>query len=140
MTNWLDEYRDSVSWGDEIVYSLTYTRDGQLRPIECCFFPANDTYVYVVPGKLSDLNQALTDAAVVKANSNCLTNVLFTDDTATEAQVEEAMTVLGQKGFGCRFLKAQPDVLHLGLLDRMSEGTLLERAIEIIQDNTENSQ
>ena len=134
MANWLEKYRASVAWGDLITAQHDYSRDGQMRRIECCCFPVDDSYAYVLPGTLANLDQAIADAVEVKASSACRVNVLFTDETATETQVEEAMTVLGQRGFGCRFLEAQPDVLHLGLLDRMSEGTIADRAVQLLQE------
>ena len=36
---------------------------------------------------------------------------------------------LRQQGIGCGFLEPQPQILHYGLLEKLSEGLILEKII-----------
>ena len=136
---WLDKYRDSVSWGDDIRAEKVSTRDGSYGPVDCCWFYIGDRLEecrYCVPGDLSDLNKAITDGLVVKQSTNCPTAILFTNKEATEAQVEEAIHTAGGSGLGCGFLEAKPKWLWYGLLEKYSEDTLLEQALKVMQEGS----
>ncbi|MDA9661487.1 hypothetical protein N9T35_00670 [bacterium] len=137
MTNWLANYRDSVSWGDEIRAQKISSRDGSYGPVDCCWFYSGDRLEkchYCVPGDLKDMNKAITDGLVVKQSTNCSTSILFTNKEATEAQVEEALHTAGNAGLACGFLEAKPTLLWYGLLDKYSEGTLMEQALKVMQE------
>ena len=136
MTNWLTKYRDSVSWGDEIYAKQISARDGSYGPVDCCWFYSGNRFDkchYYVPGDLKDINKAITDGLVVKQSTSCPTSILFTSKEATEAQVEEAIHTAGNAGLACGFLEAKPQVIWYGLLEKYSEGTLIEQALEVMQ-------
>lgn len=127
MADWLDAYRDSVSWGDQI--------NAHTHPsgIDCCWVEVHGRRVYSIPARLDEIGIASLNAVTIKLDTGCDVRVLFTDDTATAAQVEEAMNVLAQQDIGCGFLEPIPQVHFYGLLSLMSEGTLLESAVRHLQ-------
>ena len=121
-TPWIDRYRASVSWGDRI-HAATLPSGAP-----CCWVDMQGPRHYWVAGQLEDLPGAIALAQQALAAPDCgRSTVVFLDAKATDFQVEEASHVLAGHGIGCRFLEPQPDVLHLALLARASEGTLLEK-------------
>lgn len=119
---WIERYRASVSWGESIHATLLPSGAA------CCWVEVKGQRHYKVAGLLTDLPGAIALGQQALAVADCRgAAVLFLDGTATERLVEEACHVLAEHGIGCGFLEPQPCVLHLGLLTRASEGTLLER-------------
>ena len=124
MTTWIQRFRNSVSWGGDITAALL--PDGT----PCCFMTLDDgqdgQHVWV-SGFLGDIPAAIAKAQQAAQASDCKTvTVLFLDQQATAAQVEEALHLVAYGGAGCDFLEVQPRVLCDGLLLRMSEGTILD--------------
>ena len=130
-TDWAQDYMDSVAWGDEI-------EQGFLTGswIEYCRVEVDGVDYYDVPGHLTDLNKALADAEAVKEATGGKVAILFVDKQATEAQVEEAMHRACDVGIGCGFLEAKLKLHQYGLLNKYSEGTLLEQALKVMQEGS----
>ena len=129
MANWAQDYMDSVSWGDEIEQGLLIESG-----IEYCCVDVDGVDYYDVPGHLTDITKALADAKAVEDATNGKVAILFLDKEATEDQVEEAMHRACDVGIGCGFLNAKPKLLWYGLLDKYSEGTLMEQALKVMQE------
>lgn len=127
MSEWLQDYKESVSWGDEI-------KAGLANKTEYCSHTCDGETLCTVPGFLSDIRKAVLDAMFIKWVTKAKTAILFIDKEATEAQVEEAIHRACDQGVGCGFLHAQPAWLWYGLLDKYMEGTLLEEAIKVMQE------
>lgn len=124
MQDWIDRFRESVGWGDEIHASRL--SDGA----KYCWILVEQGWHAWVPGLLEDLPGAITLAQRVMRCPGCYrAAVVFLDKEATEYQVEEACHRLAAADVGCSFLEAGPQVLRDGLLLRMSEGTVLDRAL-----------
>jgi hypothetical protein len=121
MTDWIERFRASVGWGDEITEGIL--PDGT----PCCWVLMDDGMHAWVSGTLQDLAAAITLAQQALGCLNCSgVTVLLLDQHASDYQVEEACHLLAKAGAGCDFLAAQPRVLRDGLLLRMSEGTILD--------------
>jgi hypothetical protein len=118
MTSWVDRYRSTVSWGDEITADT-------IAGVPCCWVEASGQRVYFTAGTVADLHGALAQALTVQRNTQSHGQVLFVDEHATAYQVEEAMHAMADAGIGCGFIEAEPSVHQHALLDRCSEGTLL---------------
>ena len=121
MTDWIDRFRASVNWGDEI-------HAGTL-PDGCsyCWVKLGDGCHAWVPGTLKDLPGAIALAhQAMRMSARRSVTAMLLDQQATDYQVEEACHLLARAGVGCDFLDVQPRVLRDGLLLRMSEGTLLD--------------
>ncbi len=87
----------------------------------------DDGLHFWVPGLLDDVSGALSLAEQALGLPGCSgVTVLFLDQQATAAQVEEALHLVAQAGAGCDFLEPAPRVLRDGLLQRMSEGTIID--------------
>lgn len=129
MANWAQDYMDSVSWGDEIVQGMHME-----SRVEYLSFEVEGSWKYLVPGDLNVMSKAIADGLVVKQSTNCRTSILFINKEATEAQVEEALHTAGNAGLGCGFLEAKPKWLWYGLLEKYSEGTLMEQALKVMQE------
>lgn len=121
MANWLDSYKESVSWGDQI---HAETVDG----IDCCWVEVDGKCVFSVPGTLDDVPGSIANAVAIKQAFDCDCRVLFADEEATQAQVEQAMHATAHEGIGCGFIEPRPSAYYFHLLDLYSEGTLLESA------------
>ena len=127
-SHWVDRYRASVSWGDQIHPDL-------LTPgnTVCCWVPSTieGERHYRVPGWLNAIPAAIATAQQALEAPGCRSAaVLFLDTEATAYQVEEACHALAAAGLGCGFLEPKPAVLHHGLLLRASEDTILETVEE----------
>ena len=121
MTSWVDRFRASVSWGDQLTAALLPCGTA------CCSMPMNDGLHFWVPGHLADLSGAVASARQALQSPGCSgVTVLFMDRQATAAQVEESLHLVASSGAGCDFLESQPRVLRDGLLSLMSEGTILD--------------
>lgn len=121
MADWIEHFRASVGWGDQLTLSLL--PDGT----DCCSLPMDGGLHFWVPGSLGDIAGALRLAQQALQASGCNgVTVLFLDRQATAAQVEEALHLVAQAGAACDFLEPAPRVLRDGLLLRMSEGTILD--------------
>lgn len=116
---WLQRYRAQFSWGRSI-------RRAKVRGIPCCWVHCEGERHYDVPGNLRDIAKACADAAVVANSTRCSATVLFLDRKATAAQVEEALFTTSRAGLGCGFLRVQPRLLQYRLLNRVSEGNLVQ--------------
>jgi hypothetical protein len=127
MADWLDAYRASVGWGDEIIAAYIPQHD-----LACCFVNHDGEHFYEVPGTLKDLPKAFRDAAIVIEATSCRVGVLFTDEDATAAEVEEALVTLADAGIGCGFIEPKPRVHQYALLNRYTEGGLLKEALKVI--------
>jgi hypothetical protein len=122
MTYWVDRYRESVSWGDQIHADLV-----PLTGEQCCWFTHSGGRQYMTPGFLGpQLAESLARAQRCRIATGTPTAVLFLDEEATSYQVEEAAYTLCQAGLGCGFLEPQPQVKYLMHLERASEGTLVD--------------
>ena len=121
MADWIDAYRDSVAWGDEIISVYIPQHD-----LSCCFVNHGGDHFYEVPGTLKDLSKALRDASKARTATSCQVGVLFTDADATAAEVEEAMVTLADADIGCGFIEPKPRVHQYALLNRYTEGGLLK--------------
>lgn len=126
MSTWLDSYRASVSWGDQI-HAAT------IAGVECCWHEVKGERVASVPGSLDNITDAIRRATTVQRAINSACRVLFTDETATEAQVEEAMYETATCGVGCGFIEPLPSVYFYGLLEKFSEGHLIDGIIHDLQ-------
>lgn len=123
--SWIDRYRGSVSWGDQI-HAETLP-DGS----PCCWTEIKGGRFYTVPGFLGDLHGAIDRAQQTQHMPDCnLAVVQFLDEDATDFQVEEACHVLAAAGLGCGFLEPRPRVRHHLLLERASEGTIFDRIFD----------
>jgi hypothetical protein len=121
MADWIEHFRASVGWGDQL--TLSSLPDGTA----CCSLPMDGGLRFWVPGSLGDIAGALRLARQALQASGCNgVTVLFLDQQATAAQVEQALHLVAQAGAGCDFLEPAPRVLRDGLLLRMSEGTILD--------------
>jgi hypothetical protein len=121
MADWIEHFRTSVGWGDQLTASLLPNGNA------CCSLPTAGGLHFWVPGSLDDIASAtrLAQQAFQASGCNGVT-VLFLDQRATAAQVEEALHLVAQAGAACDFLEPVPRVLRDGLLLRMSEGTILD--------------
>ena len=131
MADWAQQYMDYVSWGDEIQQEMLIESG-----IQYCRVDVDGVDHYDVPGHLTDLTTALADAKAVESSTNGKVAILFLDKEATEAQVEEAMHRACDVRLGCGFLETKPKWHHYELLDKYSEGTLLEQAMKVMQGGT----
>jgi hypothetical protein len=123
VANWTEHFRASVGWGDQLTVSLLP------HGTACCSLPMDDGLHFWVPGLLDDMPGATAMAKQALQLSGCsAVTVLFLDQQATAAQVEEALHVAAQAGAGCDFLEPSPRALRDGLLLRMSEDTILDGA------------
>jgi hypothetical protein len=129
--NWAQDYMDSVAWSDKIVQGI-HVESG----IEYLSFEVEGSWKYLVQGDLNVMHKAIIDGLTIKQSTNCSTSILFTNKEATEAQVEEAIHTAGGSGLGCGFLEAKPTFLWYGLLDKYSEGTLMEQALKLMQEGS----
>jgi hypothetical protein len=133
MADWIDRYRASVSWGDQIHADLLWPSN-----TVCCWVPATieGQRHYRIPGCLANIPAAIATAQQALQAPGCRSaTVLFLDEEATPYQVEEACNLTAAAGIGCGFLEPQPEVLHLGLLTRASEGTLLEGMVQKLEES-----
>ena len=131
MADWQQAYMDSVSWADKIDSGI-HAPSG----IRYLCFESQGAGIYIVAGDLNVMHKAILDGLTLKQSTDCCaTSVLFTNTEATEAQVEEALHVLAKQGLGCCFLEAKPKLLWYGLLKKYSEGTLLEEAVKVMQED-----
>jgi hypothetical protein len=121
MNNWVDDFRASVMWGDQI------TECHMPNDPPCCSVWLDDGMHVWVPGELSDLEGAGARAELARRSFDCRgVTVMFLDEQATAAQVEEALHAMAARKAGCDFLGVQPSIHRSGLLLLMSEGTLLD--------------
>ena len=126
MSDWIDRFRSSVDWEDQVIAYLLP------EGTPSCLVQLSDGPQVWVHGLLADLPGAVGRARLARESLDCSNiacrgvTVMFLDEQATAAQVEEACYVLARAGFSCDFLEVQPRVLRDGLLLRMSEGTVLD--------------
>ena len=132
MADWLDAYKASVGWGDEIYPDVLFPSG-----VECCWHEVDGIRYYDSPGTLSDITTAIAFGQAVHAAKGQKTCVLFIDEQATEAQVEEAMHRTCDVGLGCGFIHPKPATLQYKLLSKYSEGTLLEAALKAMQEGND---
>jgi hypothetical protein len=131
MADWIDDYRETVSWGDQI-HADHVPPDGEL----CCWFPYSGGRHYTTPGWLgSGLAESLARALRCLAATGTEVSVLFLDRQASAYEVEEALWVLSDAGIGCGFLEPQPKVMHYGLLERVSEGCLIKDMLQRLKSS-----
>jgi hypothetical protein len=120
MNDWIKRFRSYVSWGDQL--AVATLPDGS----SCCFTHLEDGLHFWVPGQLGDLPTALARANDAAQFTGCRgVTVLFLDSDATAAQVEQSIHETAAASAGCGFLEPKPAVIHGGLLELMSEGTIL---------------
>ena len=129
MADWLDAYKASVGWGDEIYAEVLFPSGA-----ECCWHEIDGVRYYESPGTLSDITTAIAVGQAVLAATGQKTGVLFIDEQATEALVEEALHRTCDADLGCGFIHPKPATLQYKLLSKYSEGTLLEAALKAMQE------
>ncbi len=128
MTDWLQDYRESVSWGNDITYR-------KINETEYCLYVFDAQTYCNVPGNLTDISKALDNALLVNWITKAKTEILFLDKEATEGQIEEAIHRAFYVGIGCSFLEAEPKWIWYDLLDKYMEGTLFEEAMKAMEEN-----
>lgn len=122
--SWVDRYRADVSWGDQIHSddndrSCWVMVDGQRHHTRSGYFCNRDRACRIALARAHQLQTSRM-------------TVMWLDEQLTEAQVEELLFLCRDYGLGCGFLEPQPQVHHYGLLVRHSEGTILDRAAELL--------
>lgn len=120
MPAWLRQFKDSVSYPELIHHE-------QVEGVECCWLAVQRKRHYEVPGALPEIKAAIRQAEVVEAATGSDVAILFTNnERLTEAQVEEAMFVTAEAGFGCGFLGASGKIHQYRILNRFTEGNLIQ--------------
>lgn len=123
MPDWIDEFKSSVSWGDQIepyqerefdfpVLTVVLEHGGRHFWIE-----ANLSELSGLPRKINLLSSSI--------KSSDLT-VIFTDKELVAKDIESLMHYTKELGCGIDFLSVNASVIRNGLLLLYSEGTILD--------------
>lgn len=117
--DWVQAFRDSVSWGD-LIHSET------INSQPCCFAPLLSGTHYWCPGLTSDLSDSVNAGEQVRDRTGCSVTIQFLDQQAEPRAVEAALHATARSGLGCSFLEPQPCIALTSLLMNYSEGSLLD--------------